>query len=89
MSSHIHLIVTAFDGELQNVIHDFKKFTSKKLIEAIQEHPESRRGWLLGKFSYEAQRSGRAKNYNYGKRVFIPLYRYFRKNGTTCKLQTL
>ena len=34
MSSHIHLIVTAFDGELQNVIRDFKKFTSKKLIEA-------------------------------------------------------
>ncbi|MDR7212426.1 hypothetical protein [Flavobacterium piscis] len=31
MSSHIHLIVTAFDGELQNVIRDFKKFTSKKL----------------------------------------------------------
>jgi hypothetical protein len=61
MSSHIHLIVTAFDGELQNVILDFKKFTSKKLIEAIQEHPESRRGLLLGKFSYEAQRSGRER----------------------------
>jgi hypothetical protein len=24
MSSHIHLIVTAFDGELQNVIRDFR-----------------------------------------------------------------
>ncbi len=40
MTSHIHLIVTAFDDELQNVIRDFKKFTSKKLIEAIKEHPE-------------------------------------------------
>jgi hypothetical protein len=29
MKSPIHLIVTAFDGELQNVIRDFKKFTSK------------------------------------------------------------
>ena len=58
MSIHIHLIVTAFDGELQSVIRDFKKFTSKKLIEAIQEHPESRRGWLLRKFSYESQKSG-------------------------------
>ena len=52
MSSHIHLIVTAFDGELQNVVRDFKKYTSKKLIEAIKEHPESRR---------ETQRSGSAK----------------------------
>ena len=45
------LIVTAFDGELQNVVRDFKKYTSKKLIEAIKEHPESRR---------ETQRSGSA-----------------------------
>jgi REP element-mobilizing transposase RayT len=42
MTSHIHLIVTAFDGELQNVIRDFKKFTAKRLIEAIK-YPESRR----------------------------------------------
>ena len=42
---------------------DFKKFTSKKLIEAIIVHPESRREWLLRKFSYEAQKLKRAKNY--------------------------
>lgn len=51
MTSYIHLIATAFDGELQNVIRDFKKFTSKKLLEAIKDHPESRREWLLRKFS--------------------------------------
>jgi hypothetical protein len=32
---------------LQNVIRDFKNSASKKLIEAIKEHPESRREWLL------------------------------------------
>ena len=73
MTSHIHLIVTAFDGELQNVIRDFKKFTSKKLVEAIQEHPESRREWLLRKFSYEAQKSGRAKNYKLWQDGFHPV----------------
>ena len=41
MTSHLHLIVTAFDGELQNVVRDFKKFTSKKLVAAIVAHPES------------------------------------------------
>jgi REP element-mobilizing transposase RayT len=74
MTSHIHLIVTAFDGELQNIIRDFKKFTSKKLIEAIRQHPESRREWLLQKFNFEAQKTGRAKNLNYGKIVFILLF---------------
>ncbi|MFN7100562.1 MAG: transposase [Flavobacterium sp.] len=34
MTSHIHLIVSAFEGELQNVIRDFKKYTSKRLIKS-------------------------------------------------------
>ena len=42
MTNHIHLIGTAFEGKLQNVTRDFKKYTSKKLIKAIQEHPDSR-----------------------------------------------
>jgi hypothetical protein len=29
VSSHIHLTVTAFDGELQNVIRDFKSLPQK------------------------------------------------------------
>ena len=73
MTSHIHSIVTAFEGELQNVIRDFKKYTSKKLIKAIQQHPESRREWLLKKFSFEAQRSGRATNYKLWKDGFHPM----------------
>ncbi len=58
MTSHIHLVVTAPDGELQNIVRDFKKFTSKKIIEAIKEHPERRREWLLRKFSYAAEVRG-------------------------------
>jgi hypothetical protein len=43
MMTVIYICVTAFDGELQNVIRDSKQFTSKKRIEAIKEHPENRR----------------------------------------------
>lgn len=73
MTSHIHLIVTAQDGQLQNIIRDFKKFTSKRLIEAIKEYPESRRMWLLEKFNYEAQRTGRAINYKLWRDGFHPV----------------
>ncbi|CAD0005215.1 REP-associated tyrosine transposase [Flavobacterium salmonis] len=73
MSSHIHLIVTAPDGELQNIVRDFKKFTSKKIIEAIKEHPESRGEWLLRKFSFEAVTTGRAKNYKLWQDGFHPV----------------
>lgn len=64
MSNHIHLIVRAKEGfMLSNIIRDFKKFTSKLIVETIMEIGESRKDWLLDKFSFEARRTGRAKNY--------------------------
>jgi REP element-mobilizing transposase RayT len=56
MSSHIHLIVTSQREELEDFIRGFKKFTSRRIIEAIKESPESRREWLLKKFSFAAKR---------------------------------
>ncbi|SHF90846.1 REP element-mobilizing transposase RayT [Flavobacterium segetis] len=52
MSSHLHLLCKAVNGFiLSDVIRDFKKFTSKKIIKTIIEEPESRREWLLDHFS--------------------------------------
>ena len=51
MSSHIHLFCKATNGFiLSDVIRDFKKFTSKKIIKTIIDEPESRRQWLLAYF---------------------------------------
>jgi REP element-mobilizing transposase RayT len=51
MPSHIHLLCRAPDDELlANIIRDFKKFTSKKIIETILSENESRRDWLLAMF---------------------------------------
>jgi REP element-mobilizing transposase RayT len=52
MSNHIHLIVRAKDGYLlPNILRDFKKFTSKAIINAISENSqESRKEWLLEQF---------------------------------------
>ncbi len=36
---------------ISGFLRDFKKYTSKQLIGAVQEIPESRREWLLDKFS--------------------------------------
>lgn len=52
---------------MSGFLRDFKKFTSKKIVELIQEIPESRRDWLLDKFSFEARRTGRAENYKLWK----------------------
>jgi len=52
MTNHVHLIIRANEGYLsQNILRDFKRHTSKKIIEAVKENPqESRREWLLEKF---------------------------------------
>ena len=52
MTNHIHLIIRA-GGEilLQDILRDYKKFTSKAIIQAIEENiQESRKDWLLQHF---------------------------------------
>ena len=66
MSSHIHMIIGSKSGfTLVDTIRDFKKFTAKQIIKLIKEIPESRREWLLNKFSFEANRTKRGKDYKF------------------------
>jgi len=73
MTSHIHLIVSSRDQEINNVVRDFKKFTSKRLVEAVDDINESRREWLLNKFAFEARRIGRASKYKVWQDGFHPV----------------
>lgn len=66
MSSHLHMIARA-DGDqnLSEIIRDFKKFTSKSIVDQIINEPDSRSEWLLDYFSYSANRLKRNKNYKF------------------------
>lgn len=72
-TNHLHLIVSSTDEELQNIIRDFKKHTSKQVIVAIQDINESRREWMLNKFAFEAKRRGRTANYKLWQDGFHPV----------------
>ena len=64
MSSHIHILCKATLGfVLSDVIRDFKKFTSKKILQTIKEEPESRREWLLDYFQKACQHLKREQHY--------------------------
>jgi REP element-mobilizing transposase RayT len=68
MSNHIHLLCAARTGfKISDILRDFKKYTSRQLIQLINEINESRRDWMLKTFAFEAKRSGRAKNYKIWK----------------------
>ena len=66
MTNHVHLVVKSQgDYKLSDVIRDFKKYTSKKIIDQIENEPESRREWMLNLFKYSGKGSSRHKNYKF------------------------
>ncbi|MBL0048711.1 MAG: transposase [Bacteroidetes bacterium] len=68
MTNHIHLICKVNEPHtLSEFLRDFKKFTSKQFIKAMQEIGESRKEWMINKFAFEAKRIGRANNYKIWK----------------------
>ncbi|MBS9464379.1 transposase [Flagellimonas sp. 389] len=51
MPSHVHFIFRSSLGNPSSLLRDFKKHTSKKVIEAIKDNPrESRKEWMLELF---------------------------------------
>ena len=74
MSSHVHLLLSTIDNiSLPDIMRDFKTFTAKALISEIKAVNESRREWLLNKFSYEANRQKRGSEYKVWKDGFHPI----------------
>jgi REP element-mobilizing transposase RayT len=64
MSNHLHLIAGAENEKsLSDILRDFKKFTSKAIIDAIKIVPESRRDWMLNIFWYAGKNNEKIKNY--------------------------
>lgn len=48
MSNHIHLLIQAKNNNLSDVLRDFKKFTSQRIVRAIEMNDkESRKRWLM------------------------------------------
>jgi len=66
MSNHVHLIASAKNEDLSDILRDFKKFTSKKIITAIENNDhESRKNWMLKIFNEQGQGNSRNKNYQF------------------------
>lgn len=66
MPSHLHLIIRAEDElKLSDILHDFKKFTSKEIIRLIQEEPESRKEWMLDRFEFAGRYNPKIKYYKF------------------------
>jgi REP element-mobilizing transposase RayT len=68
MTNHLHMIAgTRLPGiTLGDILRDFKKYTNKKILAAIESNQqESRRKWLLDRCWFAGNNDSRIKNYRF------------------------
>ncbi len=67
MSNHLHLIAAAKENHhLSNILRDFKKHTSRTIVEAILNHEnESRRQWMLHRFAFAGAVDPKVTNFKF------------------------
>jgi putative transposase len=74
MSNHIHLIVSRVDGNLSDLLRDFKSYTSKRIIELINDNPqESRKDWMIHLFKYFAKSYKQNSEYRFWQKTSHPI----------------
>ncbi len=75
MTNHIHLIGRAAqDHKLQDIIRDFKKYTSVMVCRAIEANQkESRRTWLLWLLARAARQSKKHQKYKLWQNQYHPI----------------
>ena len=66
MTNHIHLLADARpDFTLSDIFRDYKKFTSKAVVEEIIKTQESRKAWMLDRFYFNGKYNPKIKNYKF------------------------
>ncbi|HEY9113898.1 MAG TPA: transposase [Bacteroidales bacterium] len=75
MSNHMHLVFrSAGENKPENILGDFKRFTSRKIIQAIIENQkESRKEWMLEQFKKAAGQSSNVSNYQFWRHDNKPI----------------
>ncbi len=74
MSSHAHMIIGTQQNKMQDILRDLKKFTSKKIIDAIKNNPqESRKEWLLWMLERAGQKNGNNTKYQFWQQHNHPI----------------
>ncbi len=74
MSNHIHFIISAKNGNLSDILRDFKKFTSATILKQIENNNiESRKGWMLWIFRQAGSNNSRNNKYQFWQQDNRPI----------------
>jgi putative transposase len=75
MTNHLHMIVgTKGEFKIEDIIRDFKKYTSVHICRAIEENSfESRKHWMLNIFGTAADESSKHRKYKFWQNEYHPV----------------
>ncbi|HRP32493.1 MAG TPA: transposase [Agriterribacter sp.] len=74
MTNHCHLIISTENNRIMDLVRDIKKYTSKKIIQAIEENEqESRKEWMLNLFSFAGRSNTNNKDFQFWKQDYHPI----------------
>jgi REP element-mobilizing transposase RayT len=64
MSNHVHCVLST-DDNLSNIVRDFKRHTSTKILKEFKGYFESRRAWMDIVFNYHGKYNSRNNKYQF------------------------
>lgn len=79
MTNHLHMIIgRTGKAKMEDIVRDFKKYTSVQVIRAIESsHSESRKEWMLKVFGAAAAESGKHKHYKFWQSEYHPVELFY------------
>ena len=74
MPNHIHLVVSRKgESTLSDIMRDFKKFTSSKIVAAIDSPMESRKNWMLWLFKSAGKKNPNNTSFQFWQQENHPI----------------
>ena len=80
MTNHLHMILSAQKHDTSEILRDFKKYSSKKIIQAIANNQhESRKDWMLRIFGEQGAKNSRNTKFQFWRQDNHPMELYSSK----------
>jgi putative transposase len=74
MTNHAHLLINSTDKPIEDIVRDFKQFTSKSTVKSILENTQESRDWMTYFFARAGNRNSMNKYFQFWQNGYHPIH---------------
>jgi putative transposase len=74
MPNHIHLLIDSHDTPIEFIIRDFKRYTSKILLNSIEDNIQESRDWMMHLFKRAGESNPMNEKYQFWQNGYHPIH---------------